>query len=108
MKDKEKMIEEMAKVLHDRIINKTWRAKKVAEELYKIAVPEGAVVLTREELWERDERLTRFETQIAEEKARKETAREILTLWARENRALGENLEYIDEIAYKFGVEVEE
>lgn len=35
MTDKE-MIEEMAKVLHDKIVDKTWRAEKVAEELYKI------------------------------------------------------------------------
>lgn len=48
MKDKE-MIEEMAKVLHDKIINKTWRAEKVAKELYEIAVPKYSVVLTREE-----------------------------------------------------------
>ena len=29
---------EMAKVLQDRIINKTWRAEKLAKELYEIAV----------------------------------------------------------------------
>lgn len=49
--DKDKIIEEMAKVLSDRIINKTWRAEKVAKEFYKIAVPEDSVVLSREE-WE--------------------------------------------------------
>jgi hypothetical protein len=40
-------IEEMAKVLHDRIINKTWRAEKVAKELYKIVLPEDSVVLSK-------------------------------------------------------------
>ena len=48
MNDKE-MIEEMARVLHDRIINKTWRAKKVAKELYEIIIPKDSVVLSREE-----------------------------------------------------------
>ena len=43
------VIKEMAKVLHDRIIDKTWRPEKVAKELYDIAVPEGSVVLTQEE-----------------------------------------------------------
>jgi hypothetical protein len=76
----EKMIEEMAKVLHDRIINKTWRAKKVAEELYKIAVPEGSVVLTREGQERIEQRVSALEKRAEELKqARKETAREILT-----------------------------
>lgn len=38
--NKEARIEKMATVLHDRIIHKTWRAEKVAKELYEIAVPE--------------------------------------------------------------------
>lgn len=49
MENKETQIEEMVKVLHDRIINKTWRAEKVAKELYEITVPEDSVVLSREE-----------------------------------------------------------
>jgi hypothetical protein len=49
MKDKEKQIEEMAKVLHDSIIDKTWRAETVAKKLYDIAVPEDSVVLTKGE-----------------------------------------------------------
>ena len=59
MNDKEKAIEEVAKVLHDRIINKTWRPKMVAKELYEIVVPDGAVVLTGEEY----ERLKRIENE---------------------------------------------
>lgn len=48
MTDKE-IINEMAKVLHESIANQTWRAEKVAEKLYKIVVPEGSVVLSKEE-----------------------------------------------------------
>ena len=46
---KEKQIEEMAKVLRDRTINKTWRAEKVAKELYEIAIPKDRVVVSKEE-----------------------------------------------------------
>lgn len=95
MTDKE-MIEEMARVLHDRIVDKTWRAKKVAEELYKIAIPEGSVVLSKEEyedlriLEEKygkptyiDGSMTAYAHRLETannlvNKSRKETAREIL------------------------------
>ena len=46
---KEKTIKEMEKVLVDRIIDKTWRPNKVAKELYEIIVPEGSVVISKEE-----------------------------------------------------------
>lgn len=48
MEEKDKQIEEIEKLLLDRIINKTWRANKVAKELYEMIIPEGAVVLTAE------------------------------------------------------------
>lgn len=38
--NKETRIEKMATVLRDRIVNNTWRAEKVAKELYEIAVSE--------------------------------------------------------------------
>lgn len=72
MTDKER-IEEMAKVLHDRIVDKTWRAEKVAKELYKIAVPDGSVVLSKEEY----EKLTQFEKKChAMAKEQEESCRE--------------------------------
>lgn len=42
-------IKEMAKVLPDMIIDKTWRPEKVARELYEIAVPNDCVVISKEE-----------------------------------------------------------
>ena len=55
--DKQKQIEEMAKVIHDLILDTPFNGteascEKIAEELlkhYQPKIPEGAVVLTREE-----------------------------------------------------------
>lgn len=76
--DKQKQIEKIEKVLLDRIVNKTWRASKIAKELYEMIIPENAVVLTREEYeqlaigykrWEKlaiEDMLTQAEKQTAE------------------------------------------
>ena len=88
MTEKE-MIEEMAKVLETKIVNKTWRSKSVARELYRMVIPEGAVVLTKEEYIENDRLLKLLEEKRLDElkslhkiieKDRKETAREIIDM----------------------------
>ena len=116
---KDKIIKEMAKsidtiyVVRTTEIGEDWlneilKERKIAcaYKLYNAGyrkIPEGAVVLTREELWERDEILKRFETQIAEVKARKETAREIL-------KEIGKtcgDYQWFKNLCKQYGVEVE-
>lgn len=43
-----------------------------------------------------------------EEEAQKKTAKEILQAWYNENKAKGEEQDFVLELAEKFGVEVEE
>ena len=93
MKDKEKQIEEMAKVLENRIINKNWRAEKLAKELYEIAVPKDSIVLIRKEVesicdkchWVNDYKILKIHEEevikLCEQEVRqasKETAEKIL------------------------------
>ncbi len=75
-----KQIEEMARVLVNRVIDKTWRPEKVAKELYKIAVPEDSIVLTKEEYEWLSCCFSKFEETMNDIKKleRKETAREII------------------------------
>lgn len=122
MTDKEKQIEEMVKVLHDRIVNQTWRADKVAKELYEIAVPKDSVVLSKEvfEDYMRDARQVEEGAEVcynchneyAEkiDQARKETAREILQVIekAKENGQIYYNDSFMITAKKAYGVEVEE
>ena len=132
------MIEELGNTLYCKqdkfdLSNPFEVAKAVIEEGC-IKIPEGAVVLTREEMEnlyteeEYDKAYEQAEATILgniadggtschwcikkhEEKARKETAREILTdLW-KERNAIGQLMifeEHLIELAKQFGVEVEE
>ena len=47
--DKEKKIDELAKFLINRVVDKTWRPYVVAKEVYNMLIPEGSVVLSMEE-----------------------------------------------------------
>lgn len=65
MTEKE-MIECMEKVLIDRIVNNTWRSKSVAKELYRMVIPEGAVVTQKETLTRLENRVAELENGIAQ------------------------------------------
>ena len=127
MSDKEKQIEEMAKEIESakqRIWTNVrprgededylWHSRAIAEHLEAqgyCKLPEGAVVLTREEsekTWEKGGSNTHALYQVISENTRKETAREIIC----EIKAFiydNDNLmERLDIIAKQYGVEVEE
>ena len=109
---KKAMIEELGHALYckqDKFVlsNPFDVAKAVVEEGYR-KIPEGAVVLTREE---NEKWLDFLELNI--KKARKETAREFVKALKKKlytNNYCQEIVteEHIDEIAKQFGVEVEE
>lgn len=117
----EKLIEEMAKVIDCYLQGKiVGNEETLAKELYEIVVPEGAVVLTQDEVYEfrKDQAEVKFFKIQIQEKARKETAREILTIIRRQypptrddNRCTLDDcymINIIEGLMCKFGVEVEE
>jgi hypothetical protein len=124
MTDKEKQIDEMARIIHfdywgacgmdscsdcpHSALN-ICKDKIIAERLYNKLFPEGSVVLSREE-YEKLCHLAYFGYEDVKEQARKETAREILQeLYVQIDEKTPKWVEtQIKMKAKQFGVEVEE
>lgn len=95
-------------------------AYRHAEALYNAGyrkIPEGALVMTKEELLKTMESRYVYDTtrgnkvniiEMAREIERKETAKEILQEWADDNSSMGLDNTFVKNIAKKYGVEVEE
>ena len=47
--EKQIQIDELAKMLTDRIVDKTWRPGKLAKEIYDMLIPEGYMIISKEE-----------------------------------------------------------
>lgn len=129
--EKDKIIEEIAKVIDDRLIEANnyfgsmnkgtgyWLAQKLVE-YYQPKLPEGAVAVPKD-LWE--EHIVHYDKMFEniKQQARKETAKEILRdikyeIEDRNGAMLEEDFpvdatilqEVLNEIAKQYGVEVEE
>ena len=115
------MVEEIANILETRIINKTWRSKSVAREIYNAVYrkqQEGSVVITerQHEIAMRNQYDVGFN--FGYKKGSKETAREFVNETTKRKKTLiipytNDKIEristyWIYELAKQFGVEVEE
>lgn len=112
--DEKKQIEEMAVLIFEASpIPSMWHvdAQKLSKALYNAGyrkIPDGAVVLTIEEVEEfrRDSAQVRFLKKRIQDDARKETAREILDMFDDRNIITWDDLK--KQIAQRYGVEVDE
>ena len=130
--NKQKQIEEMEKIIDELYNVYDTTAGEIAEGLYSAGyrkIPKNAVVLTKEEY----DKLGLFEESVQEYKSdngqlilvkerktlqkystdiadfiRKKTAKEILQEWVDDNSSMGLDNTFVNNIAKKYGVEVEE